>query len=516
MTPGEQRSGRLRSGRRRTGAVPEDVLPSHAPSTEVVPTQVDAVIVGGGAAGLSLACHLAAGTWRGREVLVVDDGAHRPTDRAWAYWSTGGGLLDAAAHVTFDRIGIRTADGARDLRLGRYRYRAVGGEGLDQAATRLLAHAPGFRRVRGTVREIREDGGGAVVSLETDDDAAPGGTAPASAAPASTGAARLATVRAAWVFDSVGIGGPLPDPEGSLAFLGYRVETGADTFDPATPTLMDFRTDQTRGLAFVYVLPESPRVALVEHTRFVVRDHGGPSRESPRSPTASGARDVDGAPPVGSVASANARPAPQRFAHGATDHRTRERRAPERGASKGASKGASEGAAPDHRASDDRALVSYLDHVLGIADRRILPVEQGTIPLATRPAQRPTAHVVPIGAPAGMVKASTGYGYGRIQRHSAAIARSLAAHGHPFDVPGPSRRHPFMDALLLDVIRDEPAAALRIVARMFARNRPDRVLAFLDEDTTPLQELALILTLPPAPFLRALAHRVRRRRRRAP
>lgn len=89
------------------------------------------------------------------------------------------------------------------------------------------------------------------------------------------------------------------------------------------------------------------------------------------------------------------------------------------------------------------AAAGWLDHVLVIDD--------GSIPLEVRgwvywsrgdglldPAASPG--VVPIGARAGRVRASTGYGYDRIQWHSAAIARSLVRHGHPFDVaprPGP-------------------------------------------------------------------------------
>ncbi len=80
-----------------------------------------------------------------------------------------------------------------------------------------------------------------------------------------------------------------------------------------------------------------------------------------------------------------------------------------------------------------------------------------------------------------------------------------------FDVPPLRARHRALDALLLEVIRDEPRAALRVFERLFARNTPARILAFLDEATTTRDELALILTLPPGPFLRALGRRLRQR-----
>ena len=47
--------------------------------------------------------------------------------------------------------------------------------------------------------------------------------------------------------------------------------------------------------------------------------------------------------------------------------------------------------------------------------------------------------------------------------------------------------------------------AAAIFGALFARNPLRRVLRFLDESSTPLEELQLIATLPPRPFLQALA-----------
>jgi lycopene beta-cyclase len=372
----------------------------------------DAVIAGGGASGLSLACHLGAGCWRERRVLVVDDGSRPLEGRAWAFWSAEPGLLDAAVDRSFDRFRVCAPGRAVHVPLDRYRYRVVSGAGLQRAVNGVLAPAPGYRLARGHVEAIEQNPDGAVVHID----------------------GRL--VEADWVFDSVTAPSAL-DATAWLTFSGWEVETQQDAFDPGTPTLMDFRTDQDGEIRFVYVLPSGPRRALVEHTRFGA---GAPV-------------DADG------------------------------------------------------------PLHDYLTGVTRVGAYRVLRREGGRLPLGP-PVPRPAVgHVVPIGVPGGMLKASTGYAYARIQRDSAAIARSLLTAGHPFAPTGGHRRHAVLDAVLLDVLAAEPHRLQQAFLQLFARNPGDRVFRFLDEDTSISQEAILVATLPPTPFLRAMLRSPVRRRR---
>lgn len=159
----------------------------------------------------------------------------------------------------------------------------------------------------------------------------------------------------------------------------------------------------------------------------------------------------------------------------------------------------------EHRPSEaDEDLRTYLEQVLALGPHRVVGVERGRIALGTSGPPAPGRRVVPIGGPAGMVRASTGYGYARMQRHSADLVDSLVRHGHPFDVAGRPRRHRSLDRILLRAIGQDPGRVVDAFERLFTRNPGERVLRFLDEDTSPRQELALVLSLPPAPFLRAV------------
>jgi len=154
-------------------------------------------------------------------------------------------------------------------------------------------------------------------------------------------------------------------------------------------------------------------------------------------------------------------------------------------------------------------LEGYVDTVLRPGPYEVVGEESGVLPLAAPPPRPRSGHVLPIGNRGGMLKASTGYAYARIQRDSAAVASSLVRHGHPFDLPTPSVRHRFLDAVLLEVVARDPGAVEPAFSRLFSRNSGDVVLRFLDEATTRVQEARLVATLPRAPFLRAAA-RLRR------
>jgi lycopene beta-cyclase len=162
---------------------------------------------------------------------------------------------------------------------------------------------------------------------------------------------------------------------------------------------------------------------------------------------------------------------------------------------------------PATAADRDAALAGYVSRVLSAGDYEIRRTESAVLPLRVSPPPRGDGHVIAIGARGGLIKASTGYAYQRIQRDSAAIARSLARHGHPFHRPRPGRRHRLLDAVLLDVLDRDPGQLERAFARLFLANPAARVLRFLDEGSTVGEELRLIATMPTAPYVRAVAAR---------
>nr|WP_255633200.1 FAD-dependent oxidoreductase [Demequina sp. TTPB684] len=379
----------------------------------------DAIIVGAGAAGLSLACHLADSGW-GDKVLVVDDADQPLEQKSWAWWSRGDGLLDAAASAVIGTLRVAGATWQRDLAIAPYSYRRITGPELSAATDRFIAERPGYERLSGSVTAIAQDSTGARLVIEVPHD----------------GHRRTVEVAARWVFDSVGPGEPSRG-SGTRAYLdfhGLYIDCPTDVFDTGTATLMDFRTDQSAGTAFVYVLPLTARSALVERTVFAFSDRYDRTRQ-------------------------------------ATLQESRVRQ--------------------------------YLREHVRAGAYRVTGHEVGIIPLERGPVAKPSGWIVPIGARAGMVKASTGYGFERIQRHSAAIASCVASGRHPASAARECHWARTLDHALLRVMHADPAQAPDIFATLFARNPAPRVLSFLDEDASWRDQLKLCATMPRAPFVRA-------------
>ncbi|MFI9610640.1 lycopene cyclase family protein [Streptomyces sp. NPDC052023] len=216
----------------------------------------DVVVIGGGAAGLSLARRLTGPLVRNRRPLTValvdaPPGALRPPPRTWCYWEGPGGEYDGVVHADWGRLRVTGADGAAVVRdPGPLRYKMIRSVDFERWADVELARS-GCLRHQAVVESVRDVPGGAEVCGH-DERGAP------------------VRLRARWVFDSRPPGRPGPARTTLLQhFRGWFVRTSRPAFEPGVADLMDFRVPQPRhGLAFGYVLPLGRREALVEYTEF--------------------------------------------------------------------------------------------------------------------------------------------------------------------------------------------------------------------------------------------------------
>ncbi|GAA1136692.1 lycopene cyclase family protein [Streptomyces javensis] len=219
--------------------------------------KADVAVVGAGAAGLSLALRLArpplgAGPLD-TVLLAAPSGPARAAPRTWCFWEPDDGPYDEALAASWQRLRVRGADGTSvTTAIAPLRYKMLRSDAFEALVGRRLAASGRVSRVEAAVDQVAPvPGGGALVHARRAD----GGSV---------------AVRARWVFDSRPLS-RLPRARTTLLqhFRGWFVRTGRPVFDSSVVELMDFRTPQpAHGLAFGYVLPVGPRVALVEYTEF--------------------------------------------------------------------------------------------------------------------------------------------------------------------------------------------------------------------------------------------------------
>ncbi|MEU4265892.1 lycopene cyclase family protein [Streptomyces argenteolus] len=214
--------------------------------------RADAVVVGGGAAGLCLAHRLTSTGTTAVTLIEAPDGPLRPAERTWCYWDDGPGEFEEAVVASWPRLRITAQDGAT-ITSGPMplRYRMLRSAPFEDLVHSRLGRYPGARVLRATVHEVRDVRGGAEVSC-------------------TTAEGEALTVRGRRVFDSRPLR-RLPPARTTLLqhFRGWFVRTATPCFDPDVADLMDFRVPQpAHGLAFGYVLPLAPDRALVEYTEF--------------------------------------------------------------------------------------------------------------------------------------------------------------------------------------------------------------------------------------------------------
>lgn len=159
----------------------------------------------------------------------------------------------------------------------------------------------------------------------------------------------------------------------------------------------------------------------------------------------------------------------------------------------------------------DRELSRYMTDRFGTAAYEVTHTESGVLPMTTEPFSSTTgSRVLHIGLGGGMAKASTGYAFSFIQRHSRALARRIAGGRlppEPVDVRSAWTR--MLDRVFLKVLAERPAEAPEIFLRLFEGAPDDVVVRFLCERSSMQDDLRIMASLPAGPFTGA-AWRARR------
>lgn len=204
----------------------------------------DYIILGAGAAGLSLAYRMANDKhFASKRIAIVEKDNKDRNDRTWCFWEEGKGLFDEVVSNRWSTLKFYSKTLEKTLDIHPYQYKMISGLDFYNYTLPVVKKAPNITFLRDEVIHIMEGEDEVVVRT------------------------RHAELAAPIIFKSFP-SSAMPDKKKELYvnqhFKGFVIRTKERCFDTDRATFMDFRIPQNGDTRFFYVLPHNARQALVE------------------------------------------------------------------------------------------------------------------------------------------------------------------------------------------------------------------------------------------------------------
>ncbi len=153
----------------------------------------------------------------------------------------------------------------------------------------------------------------------------------------------------------------------------------------------------------------------------------------------------------------------------------------------------------------EKELKSYIKDYLNIDDYDIVHKEFGIIPmsLAEFPQSMSSqSRIINIGTAGGFTKASSGYTFQFIQKNSKAIVDKLIAGKAPVQkLTFRDKMFQWYDYTLLDVLLSNKMTGKAVFSTMFKKLSAEKILLFLNNESSIFDEFKIVSSLPIMPFL---------------
>ena len=204
----------------------------------------DYIILGGGAAGLSLAYRMANDQYFfDKKIALIEKDQKNKNDRTWCFWERGAGPFEEVIVKRWKKLNFYSKTLEKKLDIGDYEYKMISGLSFYNYTLPKIKAAENITYINAEVHSIDESGNEVVITTSSGDFKTP------------------------LIFKSYPSVGEI-DKEKHLYvdqhFKGYVITTEDPAFNADEATFMDFRIPQEGDARFFYVLPVSPTKALVE------------------------------------------------------------------------------------------------------------------------------------------------------------------------------------------------------------------------------------------------------------
>lgn len=154
------------------------------------------------------------------------------------------------------------------------------------------------------------------------------------------------------------------------------------------------------------------------------------------------------------------------------------------------------------------AIKTYLEDI-GVTSYQIVEKEKGCIPMTCYPFhQHNSKNILHIGTAGGWTKASTGYTFKNAMKKTTQLIAFLKEGQEDFTTFHKKNRFWYYDLILLDVLAKYNEKGAALFTQLFRKNKTATCLQFLDEETTWVQELQILWTMPSWLFLKTILLRI--------
>jgi len=370
----------------------------------------DFIILGTGAAGLSLAYHLYTDSFfQDKKILLIDKEEKNKNDRTWSFWTNRTTIFDEIVSYAWDNFWFRTPDFEEKIKLKSYQFKTIKGIDFYNFVLNKIQKKPQFELILGEAQNLTSHSQNATVQVNG------------------------ITYKANYIFNTI----PLQNIQRKKGFhyflqhfKGWVIQSEKNIFDPKSPTFMDFRIPQKEELRFFYILPHSPKKALVEFTIF------------------------------------------------------------------------SENLLKTEEY--EKNLKRYIHDFLHIDKYEILEEEWGVIPMYDIKFSHKTGkYIFNLGTVGGQTRASSGFTFMNIQRACEEIIELLKKENIQHFGKKQKDRFRFYDSMLLEVIQKKTLQGKDIFRRMFQKHDIERILRFLDNESSFGEDLKIMASMPSFPFMKA-------------
>jgi len=158
----------------------------------------------------------------------------------------------------------------------------------------------------------------------------------------------------------------------------------------------------------------------------------------------------------------------------------------------------------------DQMMREYLKKYWDLENFQISAVEQGVIPMSDYPFHKHhNNNITKIGTAGGWVRPSSGYAFKLSEKYAQQIVKNIKTGKRPSLHIANSRFRKY-DTLLLDILKNKNKRGEDLFSTMFNNNKTTQIFKFLDEETNFWQDLRIMASFDPLPFLKAILNQFKK------